>query len=83
MKEEKNIENINIPESGKKAKISRGAIQAIGGAIPFVGGIFSAVAGAWSENEQDKVNHFFKQWVKMIHDELKEKENTICFFRLF
>ena len=66
-----------LPESGKVAKISRGALQAIGGAVPFAGGVFSAIAGAWSEGEQDKVNRFFEDWVRMLQDELKEKEETI------
>lgn len=70
-------EEIKLPEGSKSAKISRGALQAIGGAVPFVGGVCSAIAGAWSEKEQDKVNRFFEHWVRMIHDELKEKEDTI------
>ena len=37
----------------------------------------SAVAGAWSEGEQEKVNRFFKHWLQMLQDELKEKEQTI------
>lgn len=65
------------PESGKIAKISRGALQVIGGAVPFAGGVLSAVAGAWSEGEQEKVNRFFEHWVQMLHDEIKEKEETI------
>ena len=66
-----------LPESGKIAKYSRGALQAVGGAVPFAGGVFSAIAGAWSEGEQDKVNRFFEHWVRMLQDELKEKEQTI------
>ena len=52
---ENNSEDSEFPESGKVAKISRGALQTVGGAIPFAGGFFSAIAGVWSENEQDKV----------------------------
>ncbi len=70
------IEN-EIPKSGKSSKVVRGTLQAAGGAIPFVGGFFSAVASAWSENEQEKVNKFFQHWVQMLEDELKEKEETI------
>lgn len=66
-----------VPESGKIAKISRGALQVIGGVVPFAGGVLSAVAGAWSEGEQEKVNRFFEHWVQMLHDEIKEKEETI------
>lgn len=66
----------NVPSSGKSGKAGRGALQ-VAGAVPFVGGIFSAIAGAWSEKEQEKVNRFFQHWVKMLEDELKEKEETI------
>jgi len=65
------------PEDDKGKKVARGALQAIGGAVPFVGGLFSAVAGAWSEQEQERVNRFFKHWVQMLQDELREKEQTI------
>ena len=58
-------------------KISRGTLQVVGGAVPFVGGLFSAVAGAWSEHEQEKVNRFFEHWIRMLEDEIKEKEQTI------
>jgi hypothetical protein len=70
-------EDIKLPEGSKAAKISRGALQAIGGVVPVAGGICSAIAGAWSENEQEKINRFFEHWVRMLHDELKEKEDTI------
>lgn len=70
-------DNMKLPESGKVAKISRGALQVIGGAVPFAGGVLSAIAGAWSEGEQEKVNRFFEHWVHMLQDEIKEKEETI------
>lgn len=64
-------------EEGQTPKIVRGALQIVGGAVPFAGGLFSAAAGAWSENEQEKVNKFFKHWIKMLEDEIQEKERTI------
>jgi len=72
-----NPDENDFPESGKVAKISRGALSVIGGAVPFAGGVFSAIAGAWSEGEQEKVNSFFQHWIQMLKDELKEKEETI------
>lgn len=72
-----NKENIKLPKSNKTAKISRTALQALGGAVPLVGGVLSAIAGAWSEGEQEKANRFFEHWVQMLKDELKEKEDTI------
>lgn len=69
--------NNKLPESGKVSKVTRGVLSAVGGAVPIAGGIFSAITGAWSEHEQDKVNRFFNHWVRMLEDELKEKEETI------
>jgi hypothetical protein len=66
-----------IPDGGKVAKISRGALQAVGGLIPFAGGVLSAFAGAWSEKEQEEINNFFKFWAQGLEDELKEKEATL------
>ena len=40
-------DDVNLPTGGKGAKIGRGGLQ-VAGSIPGVGGIFSAVAGAWS-----------------------------------
>jgi len=58
MSDEDNDEN-ELPESSNTSKVSRGALQ-VAGAVPFVGGVFSAIAGAWSEKEQDKVNRYFE-----------------------
>lgn len=66
-----------IPEEGNTGKVVRGVLQAASGAVPLVGGVLSAVLGAWSEREQAKVNHFFEQWVKMLQEEIREKEATI------
>lgn len=75
MKEE-NIPD-KLPQSSKGKKVAKGALQVAGGAIPFAGGILSAVVGAWSEEEQEKVNQFFDYWLKMLQDEIKEKEATM------
>jgi hypothetical protein len=72
-----NTEDKALPKSGKVAKITRGVLQVVGGAVPFAGGVLSAVAGAWSEGEQEKANRFFKHWIQMLQDELMEKEQTI------
>ena len=66
-----------IPEEGKAGKAARAALQVASGAVPFVGGILSAIAGAWSEKEQAKVNQFFDQWVRMLQEEIREKEATV------
>lgn len=65
-----------MPKSGVVGKVVRGAMQVAGG-TPYVGGLIAAAAGAWSESEQEKVNKFFEQWLKMLQDEIREKEETI------
>jgi hypothetical protein len=65
---------IDPQKPGKVAKIARGALQVAGGAVPIAGGVLSAIAGAWSEAEQDRQNQFFEHWIQMLRDELKEKE---------
>ncbi len=67
----------NLPEEGNRAKLARGVLQVAGGTVPIVGGILSALAGAWSEREQAKVNRFFEQWMRMLEDEIREKEATV------
>ena len=37
----------------------------------------SAAASAWSEQEQERVNKVFQQWLQMLKDELEEKSRTI------
>jgi len=66
-----------MPESGKGAMIARGALSTIGGAIPFAGGFLAAIAGVWGEKEQERVNRFFEHFMKMLAEEMREKERTI------
>ncbi|MDO9118086.1 MAG: hypothetical protein Q7U39_09025 [Nitrospira sp.] len=63
----------DIPEEGNTEKVVRGVLQVASGAIPLLGGVLSAAAGAWSEREQAKVNRFFQQWIKMLQEEIHEK----------
>lgn len=70
-------DNSDLPEEGKGGKAIRGALQVASGAVPLLGGILSAIAGAWSEREQAKVNQFFDQWVRMLEEEIREKEATV------
>jgi hypothetical protein len=55
----------------------RGALNAAGGAIPFAGGLISAAAGIWSEAEQQHALEALRAWVKMLEEELHEKQRTI------
>jgi len=56
-------------------KIIRGGLD-LASIIPGVGGVFSAISSAWSEHDQDRANDFFKAWLKMLSDEIKEQEKT-------
>lgn len=68
---------IDPDQEGNGAKIIRAGMQIVSGLVPFAGGLFSAAAGAWSEKEQERVNEFLKHWIKMLEDEVKEKQQTI------
>lgn len=46
--------------------------------MPFAGGVFSAAAGYWSEQEQKRVNDFLRAWIKMLEEELREKQDTVA-----
>jgi len=66
------------PNEGPGPKWARAGLQVVGGLVPLAGGVFGAAAGAWSEREQEKVNQFLKQWIKMLEDEIREKEKTVA-----
>jgi hypothetical protein len=66
-----------FPKGVRGGRAIRAVLNAAGGAIPFVGGALSAASGAWSENEQEKINSFFEHWLKMLQDEMVEKAQTI------
>lgn len=73
-------DNSSSPEEPKRVPcgaVIRGAINSFGGLIPVLGGLLSAAAGAWSEQEQEKFNQFLKQWIKMLEDEVREKAQTV------
>lgn len=69
--------DIDLPGSGMGGMAARAGIQAVGGAVPFFGGLLSAIASAWSEREQERINKFLKEWLEMLRDEMREKHQTI------
>lgn len=71
------IDKDALDADGKK-KAARAALNALGSAIPFVGGLVSAGVGFWSESEQEQVTNILKQWLQMLEDELREKGKTIA-----
>lgn len=66
-----------LPDS-KVGKYGRAGLNAVSGAIPFVGGLLSAAAGVWGEAEQERINKLLQQWLQMLEDELREKGRTIA-----
>jgi hypothetical protein len=70
-------ENSEVVLPSPSGKVPRALLQIAGGAVPVAGGLLSAAASSWSEHEQEKVNRFFEQWLKMLKDELREKEQTV------
>jgi len=66
-----------LPESGVGKKAAKFGLEAAGGLIPFAGGLLSAAASAWSDKDQEHINSFFQHWLRMLNDEMKEKERTI------
>ncbi len=70
MSEDTDDKNDELPGSGKTGKIARGALQAVGGLIPFDSRLFSAAAGAWSEEEQRRVNEFLHGLLQILQDEI-------------
>lgn len=66
------------PGGSNGKKLARAGLNAASGAIPFIGGILSAIASAWGEAEQEQVNNILRQWLQMLEDELREKGKTIA-----
>src|ERR1700719_4745825 len=66
-----------LPQGAKGSGAARFALNAASGAIPFVGGLLSASASAWSEREQARINDFLKHLADMLAAEMKEKTQTI------
>lgn len=62
--------------SGAK-KWARAGMNVVGGMVPFAGGFLSAAASVWNENEQQRAEEALRAWIKMLEDELKEKERVI------
>jgi len=78
MDENNKTENdLEKPESGKSRRLTRAGLHAVGGMIPLIGGLLTSAASYWAEGDQERVNKFLENWLKMIDEELREKERTI------
>ncbi len=66
-----------LPKGAPGSGIARITLNALSGAIPFAGGLLSAIAAEWSEQDQKRVNDFLLHWARMLAEEMREKEKTI------
>jgi hypothetical protein len=66
-----------LPKGIHGGRAIRAVLNAAGKAIPFVGGVLSAISGAWSEKEQEKINSFFEHWLHMLQTDMAEKAQTV------
>jgi hypothetical protein len=61
---------------GRANKWMRGALSAAG-SMPFAGAFLAAAATVWGETEQERAMEALRAWIRMLEDELKEKQRTI------
>lgn len=64
-------------DASRRNKWLRMIANLFGGSIPIVGGAVSAAAGFWSEADQERAMDALRAWVKMLEDELREKQRTV------
>lgn len=62
---------------GHGPKVARFVLALLSG-TPYVGGVFSGAAGAWSESEQDFFNKIAASWMRMQQDEIREIATTVA-----
>src|SRR5262245_48766090 len=58
-------------------KWRRGGLNAASGVVPLAGGLMAAAASVWSEAEQERAMEALRAWIKMLEDEMREKQRTI------
>lgn len=66
-----------IKQDGKSKKIVKAGLDVLAGAVPYAGGLISAIKGAYQDKQQEKANAFLYNWISMLQDEIKEKQQTI------
>lgn len=57
---ENNCDNLpeEIKQDGKGKKIAKAGLDLLAGAIPYAGGLISAIKGAYQDKQQEKANAF-------------------------
>lgn len=56
---------------------ARTALTAVGGAIPYVGGIASAISSEWQRREQEEWREVVEEWMRLREDEAREISTTL------
>lgn len=70
--------NENVSRDGANAGPPGAPVAVSSAGSPSrLGSLLPSVSGSWSQHEQAKINRFFAQWMKMIEDEIREKEATV------
>jgi len=45
--------------------------------VPALGSLYLSVSNQWHDKDQERANRFFQEWLRMLQDEVQEKEATI------
>ena len=64
-------------DGGDAAKVGRMVLSSIGGAVPIYGGVVSGLAGAWSEDSQNRLDKLFRAWFQIHEKEIEEIGITV------
>jgi hypothetical protein len=69
------IEKKSADMGGTRA---RAVAQGLSSLIPYFGGLLSAAAGVWSEQEQREINDILVAWLRMVEAEMREKQRVMA-----
>jgi hypothetical protein len=47
------------------------------GNLSELGSLYMSVSNRWHDKDQERANQFFEEWLRMLQDEVREKEATI------
>lgn len=75
--DENNHSSITPDGSGTYGKIGRFVLNCLG-SVPVAGGPLTAIAGAWSEADQDKINKIFEAWMKLQEEKIAKMGQTLA-----
>lgn len=70
-------EEASLPSSSNFARLGRATLN-VGSGLPGIGGFLAAIAGEWSERDQENVHRFIEQWFRRLEDQMREQARTIA-----